>query len=133
MNQVNKMHGEEFIRRHGNEKAALTKFLSSKGVSVDELCAEMGSPIFEAFITELVKMGKILDDTVAAAKARDQIAAIHQGLDAKIQKDAVYSVLLMAGINPFEDNCYAKPLGEYVMSRYDDKIHECDRLFGASL
>ena len=124
------MHNEEFLRRHGKEKTAVAKFLASKGVSVDTVCEQIGTPLFDMFVTELTMMGKMVETAVGAAKAKDQAEVVRQGLGAKLQKDAAYSVLMAGGITPFDGNVYAGPLREYVMSRYDNCLGECARIMG---
>ena len=122
------MDGNEFIRRHGNEKAALAKFLADKGVSVDAVCEQIGGPLFDIFVSELTMMGKMLEYAVGSAKAKDIQSVAQCGAQAKRQKDAAYHVLMAGGIKPFDGNDYAGPLRDYVMSRYDNCIGECEKI-----
>ena len=124
------MHNEEFLRRHGKEKAALTKFLSSKGVSVDAVCEQIGGPLFDIFVTELTMMGKILEYALGAAKAKDIMSVGMRGAQAKRQTDAADSVLMAGGIKPFNGDDHAAPLRDYIMSRYDNCLDECARILG---
>jgi len=139
------MNGQEF-RGWRRERSLLNKFALSRGSSINEIAREMGDH-FDKFIAELAWLGHLADTAVTTTKLTrrfDYTADIL--LRARFQKDVLYGAIMKAnGATTIEENGITYLTGEdcltfgekeelltrYIMRRYDQSIHECERILEA--
>jgi|GEM_PF-5810640 len=120
------------IRRYREEKEELGRFLSQRGMRLEAVASKIGSPYFDKFISALAAMGEMIERGADAAKTGDlELTGRILGAGAKVQKDAVYGVLIesMGGIRPILDqgiNGHLALLRDYIMERYETGVTKCE-------
>jgi hypothetical protein len=144
------------IRQWTNERDQLTSFLAQRGYSISQVEREFVPRHFSGFIYALAEMGQMLDKAGNTAQLVKKPEVIGKLLGyAQIQKDAVYSELLLALGTPtkqsdlrngnsmtvvdtskgglkYMDRVWKEPvlgaLRDYVMQRFREGMNKCERI-----
>lgn len=129
---MKRIHQDEVIRRHVDEKIKLETFLLDRRIKINDVMQNLGINYFDNFVHELLTMGKFLDCALLSARAKNIDALVIDGTNAKLQKDAVYMTLTrgIGGI-PVEINGWLKAVRDYVMDRYDNGMKKCYQVLEA--
>lgn len=129
-----KMGDQEYINMWTEEKSKLEKHLLDNNLSIKGLSNKLGSPNVNRLVSELTILNQILKLAKNnATLTRDVECVGHTCAGAKLQKDAIYDLLMVATGGGVESiftalGEYFGPLKDYIMSRYDSGIEECKKL-----